>query len=70
MKDAQHADLTSPDPAVGLKAVVALRKLADHLETLHVRNARARGWSWQAIADALGVTRQAVHQKLAQRTQR
>ncbi|WP_157246675.1 helix-turn-helix domain-containing protein [Nonomuraea typhae] len=58
-----------PDPAVGLKAVVALRKLADHLEALHVRNARARGWSWQVIADALGVTRQAVHQKLAQRTQ-
>lgn len=56
------------DPAVGLRAVAALRKLVEHLELLQVRNARARGWAWQAIADALGVTRQAVHQKHAQRT--
>jgi hypothetical protein len=53
----------SADPATGLRAVAALRKLVDHLEALHVRNARAHGWAWQAIADALGVTRQAVHQK-------
>ena len=25
--------------------------------------AREQGWSWQDIADALGVSRQAVHQK-------
>jgi hypothetical protein len=56
------------DPATGLRAVGALRKLVDHLEALQVRNARAHGWSWQAIADALGVTRQAVHQKHAHRT--
>ncbi|KOX15708.1 hypothetical protein [Nocardiopsis sp. NRRL B-16309] len=55
------------DPATGLRAVAALRKLADHLEALHVREARARSWSWQAIADVLGVTRQAVHQKHAPR---
>jgi hypothetical protein len=57
------------DPATGLRAVGALRKLVDHLEALQVRNARTHGWSWQAIADALGVTRQAVHQKHAHRTQ-
>ena len=56
------------DPAIGLRAVAALRKLVEHLEALQVRNARARGWAWQAIADALGVTRQAVHQKHAHRT--
>jgi hypothetical protein len=58
----------SADPAVGLRAVAALRKIVEHLEALHVRNARAKGWPWQAIAEALGVSRQAVHQKHAHRT--
>jgi len=57
----------SADPRVGLRAVVALRRLADALEALQVDNARARGWSWQEIADALGVTKQAVHKKHAGR---
>jgi predicted DNA-binding protein YlxM (UPF0122 family) len=30
---------------------------------VQVRNARDQGWSWQAIADVLQVSRQAVHQK-------
>ncbi len=53
----------SRDPAVGLAAVATLRTLVDELEVLHVDNARARGWSWQAIAERLGVTRQSVHKK-------
>jgi DNA-directed RNA polymerase specialized sigma24 family protein len=53
------------DPDTGLRAVRALRELADRLEVLQVGNARARGWSWQQIAAALGVTRQAVHKKHA-----
>jgi DNA-binding NarL/FixJ family response regulator len=56
-------EATSSDPAVGLRAVRALGKLADSLEELHVGRARAQGWSWQQIADALGVSRQAVHKK-------
>lgn len=53
-----------PDgPAVGLRAVVALRRLADRVEATHVIGARRRGWSWQQIGDALGVTRQSVHEK-------
>jgi hypothetical protein len=28
-----------------------------------VAAARQRGWSWQQIGDALGVTRQSVHEK-------
>ena len=53
----------SRDPAVGLAAVAALRQLVEELEELHVDNARDLGWSWQAIARALGVTRQSVHKK-------
>lgn len=53
----------SIDPTQGLIAVRALRVLADRLEDVHVRNARSKGWSWQAIADVLKVSRQAVHQK-------
>jgi hypothetical protein len=55
----------STDPAVGLRAVLALRRLLESLEVLQVDNARRRGWSWQEIADALGVSRQAVHKKHA-----
>lgn len=53
------------DPRVGLRAVAALRKLVEQLEALQVRNARKAGWSWQEIANELGVTRQAVHKKHA-----
>ena len=60
-------DLDSTDPTVGLRAVAALGRLLDQLESLHVRNARAKGWSWQDIADALGVTKQTVHRKHARR---
>ncbi len=53
----------SRDPAVGLAAVAALRNLVEELEELHVDNARSVGWSWQQIAESLGVTRQSVHKK-------
>ncbi len=53
----------SRDPAIGLGAVAALRDLVEELEELHVDNARNLGWSWQAIAEALGITRQSVHKK-------
>lgn len=56
-------DALSEDPAVGLRAVRSMRALADRLETLQVQRARSLGWSWQEIADGLGVTRQAVHKK-------
>ena len=62
------ADATaSRDPQVGLAAVAALRVLLESLEALQVRNARERGWSWQQIADVLGVSRQAVHKKYGNR---
>lgn len=58
------ADATaSKDPEVGLAAVAALRALLESLEALQVDNARERGWSWQQIARALSVSKQAVHKK-------
>jgi hypothetical protein len=61
------AAASSADPRVGLRAVVALRRLLEGLEHLQVSNARRKGWSWQEIADALEVTRQGVHKKHAGR---
>ncbi len=58
------------DPAIGLVAVRALRRLTERLESLQVDAARRQGWSWQAIADLLQVSRQAVHQKHGRRTHR
>jgi hypothetical protein len=54
---------TADDPATGLRAALALHRLAERVEADHVAVARARGWSWQQIGDALGVTRQSVHLK-------
>jgi DNA-directed RNA polymerase specialized sigma24 family protein len=51
------------DPRTGLRAVRALRRLVEHLEETQVRRARTQGWSWQEIAEVLGVSRQAVHKK-------
>jgi len=57
----------SSDPRTGLRAVAALRRLLEQLEVLQVDNARMSGWSWQEIAEMLGVSRQAVHKKYAGR---
>jgi hypothetical protein len=57
------AAAASGDPAMGLRAAVALRRLAERVEASQVAAARLRGWSWQQIGDALGVTRQSVHVK-------
>ncbi|MGI8576119.1 MAG: RNA polymerase subunit sigma-70 [Egibacteraceae bacterium] len=66
----ERADLlaatASGEPATGLRAVTALRALADRLETLHVASAREAGWTWTEIAQALGVSKQAAHKKHAE----
>jgi hypothetical protein len=56
-------NLSSADPATGLRASLALHRLAERVEAHHVASAREKGWSWQQIGDALGVTRQSVHTK-------
>ncbi len=53
------------DPEAALAAVVALRRLADQLEAAAVKEAVGQGWSWAQIAQALGVTKQAVHKRFA-----
>ena len=61
-------ELVDPeDPAAGLAAVVALRRLADRLEDSQVEQAMRSGWSWSDVAEVLGITRQAVHKKHAKR---
>jgi DNA-directed RNA polymerase specialized sigma24 family protein len=58
--------LPSPDdPAEALAAVVALRLMADKLERSAVIAALEQGWSWSQIAEALGVSKQAAHKRLA-----
>ena len=53
----------SEDPAQGLRAALALRRIAERVEARQVAVARSQGWSWQQIGDALGITRQSVHAK-------
>jgi hypothetical protein len=67
MSDQLMVAAATEDPAEGLRAVRSLRALADRLEELHVERARRLGWSWQQLADALGVTKQAVHKKYGKR---
>ena len=62
--------IRSDDPAVGLRAVVALQRLAEQVEAAQVAAARAQGWSWEQIGDALGVSRQAAHKKHGRTSER
>lgn len=61
---------SSTDPEVGLRAVAALRALAERLEQIQVDSARGLGWSWHDIALRLGVTKQTVHRKHGRRVGR
>ena len=55
------ADAGSDDPIQALRAIEKLRKELDRTELLAVRRARVAGASWQLVAIALGVSKQAVH---------
>lgn len=56
-------DAGSDDPIVALRAIAKLRSELDRVETVAVRRARNANASWQLIAIALGVSRQAVHKR-------
>ena len=58
---------TPDDPAAAIAAVIGLRRLADRMEREAVERAVDDGWTWQQIAQALGVTRQAAHKRHAAR---
>lgn len=55
------------DPRSGLRAMASLRALAERLELAQVEAGLREGMSWQEVADALGVSRQAVHKKYAKK---
>ena len=63
-----------PSPVGGaadrLAAVVAMRELLERLEDAAVEAALRDGWTWPQIAEALGLTRQAVHKKHIKRLER
>ena len=61
--DEDSETVATGEPGVGLRAALALHRLAERVEASHVAAAREQGWSWQQIGDALGVTRQSVHAK-------
>ena len=55
------------DPLPELRRLRELHAQLARAEAEHVRRARALGFSWLAIADALGVSKQAVHKKYGRR---
>lgn len=55
------------DPDAALTAIEALRRRLDRWEAAYVDEAIAAGWSWQRVADSLGVTKQAAHGRHSRR---
>ena len=50
-------------PIAELHRLAEVRRELARTEEVQVRRARNQGYSWQAIAGALGVSRQATHKK-------
>ena len=69
MESTQLAAVASDtsDPRAGLRAVASLRALPDRLALMQVEAGLRAGLSWNELAAALGVSRQAVHKKYARR---
>jgi len=60
LRRAHNLDL----PFSAFQAIAALRTELDQLEWDAIDSARAKGATWDEVAAALGVTRQALHQRL------
>lgn len=57
-------------PLLVCGVVRSLRRFTDRLEDLAVADARAEGATWEEVARQLGVSRQLVHRKHADRLAR
>lgn len=55
------------EPIAELRRLAEIRRDIGRAEEAQVRRARTAGYSWQAIADAIGVTKQAAHKKYGRR---
>jgi DNA invertase Pin-like site-specific DNA recombinase len=51
-------------PYGALLAIMEVRHELDRLELAAIEQARAKGTTWESIARALGITRQALHQRV------
>jgi transcriptional regulator with PAS, ATPase and Fis domain len=54
-------------PFLALNAITELREELEDLEKLAVDSARDKGASWDSLAEALGITRQALQQRVQRR---
>ncbi len=61
------ADDDGPDPLGALRAAAAVTAEMERRQSALVRRARVRGATWAQIAEALGVSKQAVHKKYGRR---
>ncbi len=59
--------VTATQPTDSLRAISALRRRLDALESDGVDAALKAGYSWRVIAEAIGVSRQSAHRKHAPR---
>ena len=64
----ETARATDPDePIPALFRIAEQRRSLSREEEAHVRRARVQGYSWEAIATALGITTQAAHKKFGRK---
>lgn len=68
MKTARDMLEPEDNPLSALTEIAGRRRELDSEEYLLVLQARAAGVTWQGIAAALGVSKQAVHKKFRGRT--